>query len=253
MKRLSFIILALLLCASVSFAGEPCKDDFCKAPTKLAMMTPMLGAGVSAAAPSFDWVETFNAGTSDKTWTDWLGTGDWTSGYSTTKIWSASNDLYTSSKRNYSAFTACNELYASIVFLLAGTEGSYHTLGIRDASGDKVGIKVDTWSTDHWTKFIVYYAGTSGTYAVMNISPNTIYWLLLHYKVGSGSNGVVQVYVTATQPTTGVGWGAAVVNITNNADTAQADRIDVGDHGRADAAIYDEIRMNFSSTVIYYD
>jgi hypothetical protein len=191
-------------------------------------------------------VETFDSGTPDNTWTGTGGT--FTSGYSTTKIWQASNSLLNIGAKRYASFTAADEYYAACVVNITGTgTGSNLLFGMHDGTNSQGYIQLTNWSIDHWTSANLYFSGGNTTFN-FNFYKNTIYWVMVRIRKVGSSTGTMQVWITSIQPTTAVGWGTAVYSNATLTISGQPSR--VLSEGSTDM-IMDEIRVNVE--MIYYD
>jgi hypothetical protein len=67
------------------------------------------------------------------------------------------------------------------------------------------------------------YCGTVSAYSTTVIAANTTYYIWTHYKLGTGNNAIMQVYVstTPTKP------ASPEINISTGTTTAQIDRIQI--------------------------
>jgi hypothetical protein len=245
MQLVKYITL-LLLIPSLCWAVEPI--DFAR------MNVGIVGAGGAAGEPAWsgDFQEAFTAATPTYTWTGTGGT--WTSGSTTTKVWAASPSLAIANtvSERYTTISAQDEVNYTWIWRASAGSGSNLMGGVHDGSASQGYIQLTGWSTDHWTGYTLYFAGTS-TSVTKTINLNTTYYIRVHYKrKGGGSNSTHEVWFVTDQPTTAATWGAAdysnIVSYTNDTTITRL-------YLASDAAtgVIDEARAYYSASIPYYD
>lgn len=181
----------------------------------------------ATAGSSYDLQEDFNSGSGVTPPSGWTAPASGTFSYSNTSpsLPQGGNNFSISAgsaEYTWKAFTSKSECWAYTQFKVASLAigGAREIFSLKDSSGvSQCIVKLNTDGTlQIWD---AYFNGTSTTAAIL-ANADTYIWI--HYKAGTGSNGVVEVKwsTTGTQP---VSLGANYVQITNSPCAAAVERI----------------------------
>jgi hypothetical protein len=167
-------------------------------------------------------------------WTD-TGSPDWDA---TDIVLAGSQSLKmagaaTPPRTHYDLGTACSEIWVRFLFLTNSTATSVsRLLSLRNQSGD---TEVAHVQRDTSGKVIITH-GTATAQVVTDMEQDTDYVVWVHYKAGSGANGVMDIAFSTdgTRPTSGDNFAS----LTNGSATSSIDRV--------------QLRAQTTNTGMYY-
>jgi hypothetical protein len=226
-------IPVLLISVGLCFAQVP-KG---KRPDYQANLTKVAAAGGGGGA---DVTENFEGTGYETAWTE--ETGNPNEDQATTGLGlEASQCVYlqgeAQQQQTYSAFTASDKLYSYFLFRFENVPSGANRrqIAIKNGTTTLCEIAVDigplTW------KVFDSALGDAGSF----ISVDTTYHVWFEYEKGTGANGIVRLYFS----TDGTKPGTADCEITNSAETSQANRFYIGGWSASSGDYYvDKVRLS---------
>lgn len=124
----------------------------------------------------------------------------------------------------YDLGTTYTELYGKLLVRVVSGANGLQVLTMRDASNTHTVFSIQFTATD---LAIIDGGSGSGTTTVGSITTGVKYWVWWHYKTGSGSNAIGEIWIstTSTQPANG---SSSYATFTNGTETLPMQKPEFG-------------------------